>query len=176
MDTHASPAVLLALALACSLASHAARAAPISRCATADGVATYTDGSCSAIGGRPAPMSMALRRGLALAGGGVSNVSAPANHPNPSLGGDSGFATGSGRAPAFAGCPRTEGELQAAFEQSLASGDVNRLAAVYDWTNVSSRQSRDLLQRLERMSRSRLQDASFAGTARRRAGCLLLSL
>lgn len=177
MATRTTSAWMLALALAGgALAANQARATSVSRCATSDGAAAYTDGSCSGIGAQPAPMSLALARRLARTQGTASDESPPVRPGGEPGGVDAGFATGSGRAPAFAGCPRTADQLQVAFEQSLASGDVNRLAAVYDWTNVSGRQSRDLLQRLERMSHSRMQDAGFAGSVRRRAGCLLFSL
>ncbi len=163
-----------ALALGFALFAHDAAATSISRCTTADGATAYTDGHCSALGAQAAPMPLSLVRSLAQADGARSEESSPGFALAPSNPGS--YASGSGRAPAFAGCPRTAGQLQAAFEQSLASGDVNRLAAVYDWTNVSGRQSRDLLQRLERMSHSRPQDVSLAGSVRSRAGCLLLSL
>lgn len=176
MDIRAKSALLLALALALDLVSGHARAAQglaISRCATSDGVAAYTDGSCGAIGARSTTMSLALVRNLAREGGSASDESSPgiAFGALAGMGGTPG-----GRGAAFAGCPRTAEQLQVAFQQSVASGDVNQLAAIYDWTNVSSRQSNALLRRLERMSHSRVQDVTLAGGVRRRAGCLLLSL
>jgi hypothetical protein len=180
MDIRATSAVLFALTLTHAPAACAAQGLAISRCSTSDGVAAYTDRSCAAIGARSAPMSLSLVRNLAREGGAASEE---ASHEIQSRGIQSrgirldGIgAIGASRVPAFAGCPRTPEQLQAAFEQSVASGDVNQLAAIYDWTDVTGRQSRDLLRRLDRMSHSRLQDVSMAGGVRRRAGCLLLGL
>lgn len=170
MDIRTKSALLIALALTGATTAHAAQGLSISRCATSDGVAAYTDGSCGAIGARSAPMSMDLVRKIAREGSTASDASSPGILLSGS------FPASSTHATSFDGCPRNAEQLQVAFQQSVASGDVNQLAAIYDWTNVSSRQSRDLLRRLERMSRSRVQDVSMAGGVRRRAGCLLLSL
>ena len=176
MKTRVISMLLLACAVGGALAAHDARAASIYRCATADGSSAYTDGKCSAIGARPAPMSDTLARTLLRSTGAATEAFSIQRNLSARDGDSGAYATGSGRGPALAGCPRTADQLQSAFEQSLASGDVNQLAAVYDWTNVSSRQSRDLLQRLERMSQGRTPDSCAGASVRRRAGCLLLSL
>jgi hypothetical protein len=143
----------------------------ISRCATPEGITIYTDAACGDVGGRSAPMSESLVRALAREGTNASLASTPAG----------ALPAWTGSRPAadkgLPGCPRTPDQLHAAFQDSVAQGDVNELAAIYDWTDVSGRQSRELLKRLERISRSRVQDVSFASNGiRRRAGCLLLAL
>jgi hypothetical protein len=145
----------------------------ISRCATPEGITVYTDAACGDVGARSAPMSETLVRALAREGTSANLASVPAG-ALPAWTGSSG-RTGADRG--LPGCPRTPDQLQAAFQDSVAQGDVNELAAIYDWTDVSGRQSRELLKRLERISRSRVQDVSFASNGiRRRAGCLLLAL
>lgn len=167
------PSACLLLAAAAALSPAAAHASigsnGISRCTTAEGITIYTDGACADAGARNAPMSETLVRALAREGSAASLASTPP--------GALPAWTGSAGKVGAAGCPRTPDQLQAAFEDSVAQGDVNELAAIYDWTDVSGRQSRELLKRLERISRSRVQDVSFASNGiRRRAGCLLLAL
>lgn len=165
---------LLLLATGLSLAATSARA-DVTRCVGADGVATYTDRGCDSLGAHPSPMPASLLRNLARESG--ESTSALANGSSVELGELRPLdGSGGGNRPgSYGGCPRTAGQLQAAFQESVATGDVNQLAAIYDWTDVSGRQSRDLLRRLEHISKAR--DASFAASGmRRRAGCLLLSL
>jgi hypothetical protein len=148
-------------------------ASGISRCATPEGVTVYTDAACGDLGARSAPMSETLVRTLAREGTNANIASVPAG-ALPGFTGASGRPVGDKGRP---GCPRTPDQLHAAFQDSVAQGDVNELAAIYDWTDVSGRQSRELLKRLERISRSRVEDVSFASNGiRRRAGCLLLAL
>ena len=189
---------LLLLASAClALPAHAADS-HVSRCETGDGSAVYTDGSCRAVGGRPAPMSANLLRGLAREG---------------ALGGDSNFrptgtpARAGGPAPdtglhqlGDATCPRTPAQLAGRLRNALGDGQVNRLASLYDWNGQSSREAKPILQRLERLSERPLIDGQYFGGERdsggtvqlvqgsegaatvteiavnRRAGCLLLAL
>ena len=178
------------------LAAPAATASThVSRCSTADGGSTYTDGSCRAIGGKPVPMSANLMRALAREG---------------ALGGDEGFRPPAGVAPAAVPegarthrlgegtCPRTPAQLATALRNSLGDGEVNRLASLYDWGGMGKRQAEAVLDRLERMSERPLIDGQFFATGdggtvqlvqgargaptvtevavNRRAGCLLLAL
>jgi hypothetical protein len=167
----------------------------VSRCATADGGSTYTDGSCRALGGTPAPMSATLMRSLAREG---------------ALGGNSDFRPASGTTGTPAGaarqsnrlgersCARTPRELAGALRNSLGDGEVNRLAALYDWGGMGKRQAQAVLDRLADLSESPLIDGEYfptgdGGTVQivqgaksaprvteipvnRRAGCLLLAL
>ena len=178
------------------LAAPAATASThVSRCATADGGSTYTDGSCRALGGKPAPMSANLMRSLAREG---------------ALGGNADFRPQAGVAPApkpGAGarnrlgestCPRTPRELAGALKRSLGDGEVSRLASLYDWGGMGKRQAQAVLDRLEDLSERPLIDGQFFATGdggtvqivqgakaaptvteipvNRRAGCLLLAL
>ena len=169
-----APLALLLLA-ASGLAAAPAGATGISRCAGADGTAVYTDGGCASLGAKDVPMPVTLLRTLAGEANATTDTpgsSLQLGQLRPLSGGPSGT-----RQRAYAGCPRTPQQLEAAFQQSLASGDINELAAIYDWTDVSGRQSRDLLRRLERISRRGATDVSYAASGfSRRAGCLLLNL
>jgi hypothetical protein len=180
--------ILLLAVLSLAVGPWTRASATVSRCTGADGGSIYTDGSCRASGGQPAPMSSQLLRALVREAGAASagdSVAAPV--ATPASRGDSAAA------PA---CSRTPGQLASTLRQTLGGGDVNDLAAVYDWTGVSGRQSRAILQKLERMSGRPLLDGHYyaasdgvvqlvQGSAsaptvtemdvRRRAGCLLLA-
>jgi hypothetical protein len=183
MNTVFSALALAALALAPVAPTHASPR--VSHCTGSDGGSIYTDGRCRAIGAEAVPMSAQLLRALvrdgADSGDGAAAEATPAS------------AT---RQSALPVCARTPGQLATALRQTLGAGDVNDLAAVYDWTGISGRQSRAILQRLERMSDRPLLDGHYfaasdgvvqlvQGSAsaptvtelavRRRAGCLLLA-
>lgn len=183
MNTVSSALVLAALALVAIAPAHASPR--VSRCAGSDGASIYTDGSCRAIGAEAVPMSAQLLRTLVRDGEGSGEV-APVGELPPAAAKDQVLPV----------CARTPGQLATALRQTLGAGDVNELAAVYDWTGISGRQSRAILQRLERMSGRPLIDGHYfaasdgvvqlvQGSAssptvtelavRRRAGCLLLA-
>jgi hypothetical protein len=167
---------LLLVAAALGLGAASAGATGITRCTGPDGAAVYTDANCASLGAQETPMPTTLLRTLAR----EANDAMPGAAKSPVELGQLRPVAGdaNGRRPrSYAGCPRTPEELDAAFQESVASGDVNELAAIYDWTDVSGRQSRELLRRLEQISRGRGQDVSYnASGFRRRSGCLLLSL
>lgn len=170
---------LFVLAAGLSLAALDARAG-VARCAAADGVVVYTDKPCADVGGQPSQMSATLLRNLAReAGESADPFGNGATLQLGELRPIAGSADGN-RPRSYAGCPRTPQQLETAFQESVAAGDVNELAAIYDWTDVSGRQSRDLLRRLERISKAHTEGAPVssyaAGGYRRRAGCLLLAL
>jgi hypothetical protein len=193
--TRTSLAILL-LSTSWLAAPEAPASTHVSRCSTSEGVSTYTDGSCRAIGGKPVPMSPNLMRSLAREG---------------LLGGDEGFRPqpGLGRAGTLAvaaqknrlgtgSCPRTPAELASALRDSVGDGEVNRLASLYDWGGMSNRQANAVLARLARISEKPLIDGQYFATGdggtvqlvqgahsaatvtevsvNRRAGCLLLAL
>ena len=194
-----TPIALLLLASACFAPSAFAAGTHVSRCATSDGSSVYTDGSCRAVGGRPAPMSANLMRNLAREGllGGDPNFRPTGTPPR---------AGGPGVTPdrhqlGDASCPRTPAELASRLRTSLGDGKVNRLASLYDWNGKSSREARPIMKRLERMSERPLIDGQYFGgggmegqgtvqlvmgahnaatveeiPVSRRAGCLLLAL
>jgi hypothetical protein len=192
------PPIALLLLAALSQAPLAHATSHVSRCVGADGAATYTDGSCRAVGGKPAPMSASLMRNLAREGalGGDEAFRAPPGLPRRVANAADTHQLGA------ASCPRTPTELATALRVSLGDGQVNRLASLYDWTGKSSREAKPILQRLERMSERPLIDGQYFSAAgspdsggtvqlvqgaqaaptvtelavNRRAGCLLLAL
>ena len=143
-------------------AAHAG-ATHVSRCVTDGGTSLYTDGSCRAVGGRPAPMSANLISSLAREGalGGDSNFR-PTGTPARAGGPDS---TPNRHQLGDATCPRTPAELASRLRTSLGDGKVNRLASLYDWTGKSSRDAKPLMARLERMSERPLIDGQYFGDA-----------
>ena len=177
------------------LASPSATASThVSRCSTADGGSTYTDGSCRALGGKPVPMSANLMRSLAREGAlGGSEDFRPQARPAPAL-----RPAGNTHRLGEATCPRTPRELAGALKRSLGDGEVSRLASLYDWGGMGKRQAQAVLDRLADLSDSPLIDGQFfptgdGGTVQivqgaksaptvteipvnRRAGCLLLAL
>ena len=196
-----TPIALLLLASACFASAAHAAGTHVSRCATADGGSVYTDGSCRAVSGRPAPMSANLMRSLAREGalGGDENFR-PTGTP-PRAGGPASIKAT--HQLGDASCPRTPAELASRLRSSLGDGQVNRLASLYDWNGKSSREATPILARLERMSERPLIDGQYFGggsgegdsggtvqlvmgaqgaatvteiPVNRRAGCLLLAL
>jgi hypothetical protein len=135
----------------------------VSRCASDDGAAIYTDGSCRAVGARPVPMSANLLRGLAREGvlGGDTNFRPTGT---PQRAGGPGSTTARHQL-GDAACPRTPAELASRLRASLGDGQVNRLASLYDWSGKSAREAQPILARLERMSERPLIDGQYFGDA-----------
>lgn len=187
----------LLLASACLAPPAHAAGTHVSRCDTGTGSAVYTDGSCRAVGGRPAPMSANLLRNLAREGVFDGDTTL---RPTGTPARAGGPATLRGRNQlGDATCPRTPAELASRLRTSLGDGQVNRLASLYDWNGQSSRSATPILQKLERMSEKPLLDGQYFGDSatggtvqlvqgsegaatvteiavNRRAGCLLLAL
>ena len=189
--------VALLLASACLAAPARAAGTHVSRCEAGDGSVVYTDGSCRAVGGRPAPMSANLLRSLAREGAFDDDTSLRPTGTPASAAGPAGPRGQHQLGDAT--CPRTPAELASRLRTSLGDGQVNRLASLYDWSGRSSRQAKPILQRLERLSEKPLIDGQYFGDAsrggtvqlvqgaqgaatvteiavNRRAGCLLLAL
>jgi hypothetical protein len=188
--------IALFLLSAAWLAAPAATASThVSRCITADGGSTYTDGSCRALGAKPVPMSANLMRSLAREGalGGNEDF-----RPQPGVAATAAPGPGARNLLGDASCPRTPRELAGALKRSLGDGQVNRLASLYDWGGMGKRQAQAVLDRLEDLSERPLIDGQFFATGaggtvqivqgakaaptvteipvNRRAGCLLLAL
>lgn len=145
---------LLLASLALSSPPGEASTSHVSRCAGADGTAIYTDGSCRALGAQVTPMSAHLVRNLVREGAlGLSQSMAMATVNRPDR-----------RESSAAQCARTPGQLAAALKTSLSAGDVNDLAGIYDWHDMSGKQSRTVLKRLEQMSDRKLIDGRFFAT------------
>ena len=156
----------LAFAVAAALTVPAARdvqaaASGIQKCRAADGSTLYTDKPCDAFGAAPAPLSQELGMRLAsepatpstldTAGSGdlvLSDAVLPGAHGTPT-----------GRRSLAAGCARAATQLAMDVQASVGLHDVNRLAESYHWVGMSHRESMPVMQRLERLSRSRIVDA-----------------
>lgn len=183
-------ALLMLLSLGVQSVAQQAQAAHVSRCIDSAGGEIYTDGSCSALGAEAAPMSSELLHDLMRSGGMDGQLLSSAPMP-PGNTADNALQSRLPH-PRVAGCAHTPAELAASLRGSLGTGDVNQLATAYDWTGVSARTAKPVMQRLERMSRSPLTSGYYfnandgvvqlvQGTSTvsefavtRRAGCLFL--
>ena len=114
-----------------------AQGTTLNRCVGADGTAVYTDRSCEALEARPAPAPPPDPDAL------------PAN------------------AVVAVECARTPKALVAAVEQAMASGDGNRLAALYDWRGRSRASANAVMPRLEAIAASRLVEVATTHSAER---------
>lgn len=117
---HSKTSPLLAIVLLAGSAD-AQATPPVQRCVTPEGRTVYTDRRCTDLG--------AADRVPRTRGGGSR------------LAGDGRFYTG--------GCPRTLSALVAEIGASVQSGNVNRLASIYDWSGMSDASARRVLDRLD---------------------------
>lgn len=133
-------ATALSLLLGASLTGAAIARAPvdlpgINRCVAADGTAVFTDRPCDTMDARPV-------------------VPPPA----------SGDAVPDGMAVAR-DCARTPQAFREALRAALASGDGNRVAALYDWRGRSSGSAAGLMPRLEALAAGVAPDVTLGHSA-----------
>jgi hypothetical protein len=136
-------------------------ASPISRCG-AGGTVIYTDRACHAIGAQALPMSGELIRNLARAA-----ASDPIDAPLPGQV-DPAQRQEQEAARAYLaarhgdmGCARTPTQLSLQLRGAIAMGDVNRIAASYDWAGMRSEQARGVLAKLEGLGKAPVVGAHF---------------
>ncbi len=96
--------------------------AQVRRCATASGNVVYTDRQCDDIGASP--------------------VLAPI----------SPVGAGNGGNALRSMCARSVRDLAYGLESALQSGDVNRIASIYDWTGVANATAERLMDRFDAMA------------------------
>lgn len=126
----------------------------IHRCASADGTTVYTDVPCALLGATPRPLPGDVLTRIAR--------DAASTTPAPEFGdGLSPAVVAVARRPPTAGCARTPTQLAMDLRGSIALGDVNRLAESYHWVELSQRQSRPIMQRLERLAAQPLEDTQY---------------
>jgi hypothetical protein len=158
IDSSKNGAALMLVFVASCLYSGAMPATTnVSQCATADGTSIYTDTSCRLIGARATPMPETLVKKLVREStlSGTTTADSPTRQRPRTAGRSALHRVETDQ------CPKTPGQLAAALRTSLAGGDVNRLAAVYDWNGMTDKQARSVLQRLEKMSDRPLIDGRF---------------
>lgn len=146
---------LTLLAAALPLVSPVQAGTAIQRCAAADGTTVYTDTPCSLLEAASRPLSSEL----------LNRIARDQANAAPSAGA-TGIATATtvaavSRRSAAAGCARTPTQLTMDLRGALALGDVNRLAESYHWVGLSQRQSRPIMQLLERLAAQPLEDAQY---------------
>lgn len=142
----ARSALPLLLVLASTPAVCAAQASAVNRCVGPDGVPVYTDRACDALGAVARPQA----------------PDAASAAPREGAGGR--FAQ--------RGCARRPEQLARELHAALMSGDVNRIAGVYDWTGLGGAEARSVLQRLQALPQQDVgtvaletADAAFSATS-----------
>lgn len=146
---------LTLLAASLPLVSPVQAGTSIQRCEAADGSTVYTDTPCSLHAASSRPLSSELLNRIAR----EEADAAPApDHAGP-RGAPATIAVVR-RAPT-AGCARTPTQLSMDLRGSLVLGDVNRLAESYHWVGLSQKQSRPIMQRLERLALQPLEDTQY---------------
>ena len=146
------------LAAPTMLQTDTAQASPIARCARNGGV-VYTDKACKAIGARALPMSSELIRGLARieatepvdAGGAL-----PTEDTEQMENAQAYLA-----ARRNTGCARSPEQLALQLRGAVAMGDVNRIAAAYNWAGMRSNQAAGVLAKLEALGREEVTSANY---------------
>lgn len=126
-----------------------AGAQAILKCAGADGTTIFTDESCEQFGAT-------LVRDLGFDTPGNSAPGQMREPPRTAT--EDGFV---GNGFAIKGCARTRGELIAGVRESIARGDVNRLANYYDWAGMRSSAAFSVMDRLEKMVLNTAANASY---------------
>ncbi|UNK50845.1 hypothetical protein MNR01_07550 [Lysobacter sp. S4-A87] len=124
----------------------------LNRCQTRDGQPVYTDTACAALDAMPAPISAELVNRLTF----DASASASAG-----LLGTRHQGAIPLRRPAASGCARNVGQLSLDLLGAFAAGDVNRIAESFHWPGLQHQQAHLVMQRLQRLSRQSLVDASY---------------
>ncbi|MFC4727637.1 hypothetical protein [Coralloluteibacterium thermophilus] len=132
-----APPVLLGFA---ALLCGDADAQAIHRCAGPDGVTIYSDRSCSALG------AVELRAPATAADAGTARTRPDGRSAPP-------------------GCARRPNQLAAQLRAALDSGDVNRVAGLYDWTGTGQRDAERLMHRLSILARDTIGSVGLEDAA-----------
>ncbi len=148
---------LMAAAMPVSVPVNAAANA-VQRCQSADGTTVYTDKPCAMLGADAMPMSGELLTRIAreevidsqrdMYGVEASPAPGLANLPTA-------------RRSATRGCAHSTTQLSMDLQGSMAMGDVNRVAESYHWVGLSSRQGRQIMQRLDDLTGQPLIGAQY---------------
>lgn len=155
------------------------RGSGIQRCERADGSQVYTDQDCGAFSAVPAPMAGELLMRLASDGGpsAATGTPSPAGAPPaPALPGATTLArrlddrpVRSAARPArdpvpVRGCAHSPTQLVMDLRAAWETGDVNRIAASYDWAGSGTAEATSVMSRLQRLAALPLQDIRAYGT------------
>jgi hypothetical protein len=152
-------ATALLAATPAMLTTEVAVASPIQRCA-AGGSVIYTDKVCKSIGAMAMPMSSELIRSLARVQSDVASADGTAAVPA-----DRAEEIASAQAYLAArrntGCARTGEQLALQLRGAVSMGDVNRIAASYNWAGMRSSQASSVMSRLEALGKSPVTAANY---------------
>lgn len=131
-----TPLTMLRLGACVLLATSGSALAQVRQCIATDGTLVYTDKQCVDIGGRERPAD-----------------------PMP--------AAGVGAAARYSrdSCARSVQDLAYALGSAIQSGDVNRIAGLYDWNGMSTANGYRLMDRLQAIANRPLVDVQpmYAG-------------
>lgn len=145
---------LTLLAASLPLISQVQAGTSIQRCEAADGSTVYTDTPCSLHAASSRPLSSELLNRLARE---EANASPSLEH----AGAAAPTTVSIARRSPTAGCARTPTQLSMDLRGSFALGDVNRLAESYHWVDLSQKQSKPIMLRLERLALQPLEDTQY---------------
>ena len=141
--------VPLALATMTAFAPSGATAQTILKCTGADGTTIFTDKSCEAFGAT-------LEKDFAFEG--ADNAAPGELREAPATITDQGIVGGGF---GINGCARTRGELIAGVRESIARGDVNRLANYYDWNGMGTSAAFATMERLDSIARNTMAAVAY---------------
>lgn len=127
----------------------------IQRCQSADGTTIYTDTACSVLSAASLPLPSDLLNRLAREAAKTSL--SPAEYASAAA----PTTLAAARRSLTAGCARTPKQLSMDLRGSFALGDVNRLAESYHWVGLSQKQTKPIMQKLERLALQPLDDAQY---------------
>lgn len=144
------------LAASVPVAQPVQASAGIQRCERNDGSVIYTDQACAAFRAHAVPMAgevltRIMRDELRRQEAPDNLAALDANSVEPAV----------SRRSAQAGCAHSPTQLAMDLQSSVMIGDVNRVAESYHWVGLSHRQSKPVMQRLERMTRQTLIDVDY---------------
>ena len=149
--TRRFPLVVIPLLLAPLAAAmpSAASAQTILKCAGPDGTTIFTDRSCESFGA-----TLEKDFGFSQSGNAAPGElrDAPATITDHGVVGG-GFGIN--------GCARTRGELIAGVRESIARGDVNRLANYYDWNGMGTSAAFATMERLDGIARNTMAAVAY---------------
>jgi hypothetical protein len=126
----------------------------IERCEAADGSTVYTDTPCSVLGAASRPLPGEVLNRIAREEARTTPSAPDADSVGPAT------VAVTRRSPT-SGCARSPTQLSMDLRGSIALGDVNRLAESYHWVGLSQKQSKPIMQRLERLASQPLADTRY---------------
>ncbi|MBF6022507.1 hypothetical protein [Lysobacter niastensis] len=131
-------------------------AVAIQRCEAASGEVVYTDRSCASANARSTPIPPELVSRITYDTAQTGTVVSLGMYRDDTTRGPIPK-----RRSLVEGCARSPRQLSLDLQGSLAQHDVNRLAESFHWVGMTHRQSRQVMDRLSRLTDQPLQGAQY---------------